>query len=304
MLQLAVFLGSASSAVLLFRFLEKRRRAWLVLRRFDEGKPLPGTRRRRIAEAVLSRLARLGAGAVPKKEAERARIMTTLKRAGYGARRLPVLEIYFGARLSLALVCASLYLVWVSLTGWPGATGLLKLLLSFGAGYYLPAVLLRHRASKRARKIWEEVPDVLDLLRICIDAGLGLDKALYRVSREVRIIAPVFSGELNRYFLEVRSGLPRKEILENLAERNQVSALSAFVGILLQSSRLGTDISEALRVHAMSLRTERIQIAEEQGAKMAVKLVFPLIFLIMPALLIVVLGPAVVNLIERLGSFF
>jgi tight adherence protein C len=126
---------------------------------------------------------------------------------------------------------------------------------------------------------------------------------LFRVSREVKGIAPVLSAELARYFLEIKSGLPRREALTNLAERNQVNALNAVVGILLQSSRLGTDISGALRVHSLSIRTERIQAAEEQGGQVSVKLVFPLVLLILPALLIVVLGPAMVNMFDRLGKF-
>jgi len=172
------------------------------------------------------------------------------------------------------------------------------------AGYYLPAAVLRRQASARSRKIRQELPDVLDLLKICIEAGLSLDSALFRVGRDLKDIAPVLSRELAQYFLEIQSGLPRKEVLSSLAERNQVNALSGVVNVLIQSSRLGTDIAEALEVYSASLRTERMQAAQEQGAKVSTKLTFPMIFLILPALLIVILGPAMINMLDRLSRLF
>lgn len=303
LLSFTVFAGLT---VLLSGYIAKRRRVRLILARFDQGRRVFDAVRARLwlKAAVMKWVVPLGHMAAPKKEADRLRTINTLKRAGYASRDLLPLEAYFGVRVLLAAGFGVCYFGWLLFAGSSDYTGVVKVFFPLGAGYYLPSAVLRYQASRRSRRIWQEVPDVLDLLRICTEAGLGLDKALFRVSREVKEIAPILSKELSRYFLEIRSGLPRKEVLASLAERNQVNALSAMVNLLLQSNRLGTDISEALRVHSLSLRTERTQIAEEQGAKVSIKLVFPLVFLILPALLIVILGPAMISMLDRLGKLF
>lgn len=300
------FILFAGLTLLLSRYMAKRYRVRLILAQFNQGRRVFDAARARLwlRAAVMRWVVPLGRTAAPKKEAERLRTINTLKQAGYTSRDLVPLEVYFGVRVLLAAGFGLCYFGWLLFAGNYDHAGVVKVFFPLGAGYYLPSAVLRYQASRRSRRIWQEVPDVLDLLRICTEAGLGLDKALFRVSREVRGIAPVLSRELSRYFLEIRSGLPRREVLAGLAERNQVNALSAVVNLLLQSNRLGTDISEALRIHSLSLRTERIQIAEEQGAKVSIKLVFPLVFLILPALLIVILGPAMIGMFDRLGKLF
>jgi tight adherence protein C len=123
--------------------------------------------------------------------------------------------------------------------------------------------------------------------------------ALFRVSREMGNVAPLLAREFGQYFLETQSGLPRKKVLKNLAERNGVNSLNSIVNVLIQSAKLGTDIAEALRVYSESLRRNRQKRAEEKGAKISTNLTFPLIMLIMPALLIVVLGPALINFLNN-----
>ena len=133
-----------------------------------------------------------------------------------------------------------------------------------------------------------------------MNAGLSFDRSLLRVSQELAYLAPTLSKEFERYFFEVESGLPQQEALMNLANRNQVNSLTKVTQVLIQSARFGTDITSALRIHADSMRMERRQIAEEKAAKVSTKLVFPTVLFIMPALMLIVLGPASIRLIERL----
>lgn len=303
-LRIIVFLSFAGLTVFVCRRMEKRVKVRHILSRLDRddriGRKPPVSRH--FKSLILKWVRPLGSAAAPRKEKERHRVVNALKQAGYHGKILSSLEVYFGIRVLLAVLFGVLCFGWLLVSGSSGSSALMKIFLLFGAGYYLPAAILKYRSSRRSRRIWQEIPDVLDLLRICAEAGLGLDRALDRVGRELKGIAPVLSAEFSRYFFEIRSGLPKRTALANLAERNQVGALSAVVNLLVQSNRLGTDISEALRIHSLSLRTERIQGAEEQGAKVSVKLVFPLVFFILPPLLIVIVGPAIVNLLDRLSK--
>ncbi|NLI82310.1 MAG: type II secretion system F family protein [Deltaproteobacteria bacterium] len=256
-------------------------------------------------QAAVSRvLVPLGQVAAPRDEGALSALRRSMRQAGYRATAYPAVEFYFGLRVVLGLALGFLYLAGLIWGGEWGGKSLLYTFLPLSAGYYAPAAVLRGQASVRSKKIWKELPDVLDLLKICIEAGLSLDSALHRVSRELKDIAPVLSRELAQYFLEIQGGLPRKEVFVKLAERNQVNALTGVVNVLLQSTRLGTDIAEALQVYSVSLRTERMQAAEEQGARISTKLTFPMILFILPALLIVILGPALINMLERLERVF
>ncbi len=300
------FVGVAGTTLYVWRLTEKRLNKGFLLRRLH----LDRERSRTLLQLgwlealTTDLLVPLGRTAAPKGEEESAAVRRQLRQAGYRSGRFPGVEAYYGLRVLLALILGSMTLAWMTLAGGFGPRSLLNVFLPLAAGYYLPAAVLQWQASVRSRKIGQELPDVLDLLKICIEAGLSLDSALFRVGRELKDIAPVLSRELAQYFLEIQSGLPRKEVLSNLAERNQVNALSGVVNVLIQSSRLGTDIAEALEVYSVSLRTERMQAAQEQGAKVSTKLTFPMIFLILPALLIVILGPAMINMFDRLSRLF
>jgi tight adherence protein C len=256
-------------------------------------------------EALIGHiLAPLGRIAAPRDPEELARVSRTIRRAGHRSGRHSAVRLYYGVRALAALLAGALYVLTTAAAGGIGAKTALHAFVPLAVGYYLPAAILRQQAAARSEKIMKELPDALDLLKICIEAGLSLDSGLHRVSRELRDIAPILSKELAQYFLEIQSGLPRRQVLGNLAERNQVNSLSGVVNVFIQSSRLGTDIAEALRVYSTSLRTERRQVAEELGAKVAVKLTLPMILLILPALLIVILGPAMISMFERLGVAF
>ena len=245
-------------------------------------------------------LIRLGKKLLPKSAEEREAIRYRLGRAGFHNRH--ALEMYYGIRAAGALIF--LGIMFVSMLSWRGLS-IQTLVVSYSSlmlGYYAPAWVLRRRQKDQARRIIRELPDALDILLVCMNAGLSFDRALLRVSQELRYVSPVLAKEFERYFYEVDSGLPRREALGNLAERNQVSALTSVVNVLLQSVRFGTDIAHALRLHADSLRKERRQLAEEKAAKISTKLVIPTVVFIMPALIIVVLGPTGIRLLERLQN--
>jgi tight adherence protein C len=167
-------------------------------------------------------------------------------------------------------------------------------------GFYLPDIWLRQRTDKRKERILNALPDALDLLVISVEAGMGLDSALYRVSRELKINSPEFSDELHLMNLELRAGKSRRESLKNLALRTNLDEINSLVTLLIQTDKFGTSLADALRVYSDSYRTERFQRAEELAAKLPVKLLFPLVAFIFPSLFVVLLGPAAISIYNAL----
>lgn len=214
-----------------------------------------------------------------------------------GLRGVSAPVVYFGAKTVLTFVLPGLGVFALWLTGaQPGATPtLVSLLLLAGIGYYLPNAVLSHLVARRQRELFEAFPDALDLMRVCIEAGLGMDAAIERVGREMLLESPALSDEFHLVSLELRAGASRADALRNLALRVAIEDIDAMVAMLVQADRFGTSVSESLRVHAESLRTRRRLIAEEAAAKLPVKLLIPLIFCVFPALLTVLLGPAAIS---------
>jgi tight adherence protein C len=167
-------------------------------------------------------------------------------------------------------------------------------------GYWLPLMALRVRQLRRQQEITLALPDALDLLVICVEAGMGLNAALLKVSRECEFQARALSDELRAANNEMLAGVTRTEALRNLAMRTGVDDVRALVAVMIQSDRFGTSIAQALRVHSQSLRTRRRQRAEENARKTPVKLVFPLVFCIFPELLVVILAPGMLKLYRSL----
>ncbi|WP_396333772.1 type II secretion system F family protein [Burkholderia anthina] len=214
--------------------------------------------------------------------------------------------LYFTAKTALALAlpcCALLSLITTRLAEQ-------RMLLSFiliafaGIGYYVPNTLLARRIAARQQQIFEDFPDALDLLTVCVEAGLGLDAALMKVTDELRFRSVVVAGEFDLLLLEMRSGFTKEAALRNLALRTGVEDVESFCAMLIQADRFGTSISESLRVLSDMLRTRRRMRAEERAAKIALKLLFPLIFCIFPALMGVLLGPAVIHVYRVLLPTF
>lgn len=215
-----------------------------------------------------------------------------------GLRQPQVTTAYFGTKTLLALALPLLAFGVQLLLTQPlqGRALLLVLLLAAALGYYLPNVVLARLVFLRQREIFESFPDALDLITVCVEAGLGVEAALARVAEDMQHRSRVLSTELQLVGLELRAGAPREQALHNLALRTGVEEVDGFVAMIIQAERFGTSIAQALRVHADMLRTRRRQRAEEAAAKISLKLLLPLIFCIFPALLLVLLGPAMINI--------
>jgi tight adherence protein C len=172
--------------------------------------------------------------------------------------------------------------------------------LSLFGGFFLPDLILTWLVRRRQHQIRRALPDALDLLVICVEAGLGLDQGILKVAQELRITHPVFCAELQLVNLEMRVGKTRIEALHELGRRTGLEDIKTLVAMLVQTERFGTSIAQSLRVYADDMRTRRRQRAEEMSAKTSVKMVPPLVFFIFPALMVVILGPAVLTIMKQL----
>lgn len=172
--------------------------------------------------------------------------------------------------------------------------------LSALIGFYLPDIWLRQKTDKRKEKILNALPDALDLLVICVESGMGLDSAIYRVAQETKLNSPELSDELQLMNLELRAGKSRRDALKNLALRTNLDEINSLVTLLIQTDQFGTSMADALRVYSDSYRTERFQRAEELAAQLPVKLIFPLVIFIFPSLFVVLLGPAAISIYNAL----
>jgi tight adherence protein C len=169
-------------------------------------------------------------------------------------------------------------------------------------GFYLPTLWLYLKGEARRGQIQRSLPDALDLLVVCVESGLGLNAAVERVGREIALASPALSEEFLMVNQEIRTGLARGDALRRLARRTGVEDIYALTAMMIQADRLGTSIAQSLRAHAESMRTKRRQRAEQMARKAGIKLAFPLVFLIFPALLVVILGPAAIQLMEAIAA--
>jgi tight adherence protein C len=246
----------------------------------------------RYERAFVDSLKRIGRIA-PRSPSEMGRLQQRLVAAGY--RSNEALVIFFGIRIGLAL--ALFTLLALPLVVRPNVAMALG---GAGLGYMLPTFILGRQASQRQHRIRLSLPDALDLLVVSVEAGLGLDQAIMRVGDELAFAHPELSDELRLINLELRAGKARAEALHNLGARTGVDDVVSLVAMLVQTDKFGTSVAQSLRVHSGTLRTKRRQRAEEAAAKTGVKMVFPLVFCIFPALWVVTLGPAVIKFIEVL----
>lgn len=220
--------------------------------------------------------------------------------AGYRSGKTPIL--FLGAKLLLAIVIVCLLaMIPAKLLGFPSVSNLIfYYVLAAACGYYAPGLWLRKAIGSRKDALQRAIPDALDLMVVCVEAGLGLDQAIGRVGEEVKRAHPELSDELNILAMELRTGVSRQEALRNLAHRTDLEEVRTLVAMLVQTDRFGTSIGQALRVHADAMRTTRRLKAEELAAKLPVKLLLPLIFFIFPTIFIVVIGPACIKIVQVL----
>jgi tight adherence protein C len=230
---------------------------------------------------------------LPKSQAEVSAILQRLIRAGF--RKESAVRIFYGSKVLVPMVLfAAVFLLGLGNYVNPffvyvGALGL---------GFLVPDFWLGRQITKRQGSIRRGLPDVLDLLVICIEAGLGLDQATARTTEELRNAQPEICDELGIVVLEQRAGRPRSEAWKHLADRTGVDSVRNLVSMLVQSEQFGTSIAKTLRVQSDTLRTQRVQTVEEMAAKTTVKIVFPLVLFIFPSIFLVTLGPAVISMIE------
>ena len=229
----------------------------------------------------------------PKRPSEAGTLERKLVAAGYRSRE--AMPVFIGIRLGCALLL-------FGATSLPlfGRPNVLVALGAAAIGYLLPTMVLGRLAQRRQHRIRLSLPDALDLLVVSVEAGLGLDQALQRVGQELAFAHPDLCDELRLVNLELRAGNARSEALHNLAHRTGVDDLSSLVAMLVQTDKFGTSVAQSLRVHSETLRTKRRQRAEEAAAKTGVKMVFPLVFCIFPAVWVVTIGPAAIKFVQVL----
>jgi len=286
-----VVVGLALTGLLLFAPVQVRARLSGVLKpEAAAPEPLQGWVEK-VAHAAqpFSRLS------LPEEGWERSPLRTRFMNAGWRSASAP--SLYFAAKSVLALLLPALVALAVAAAGSALQTGYLVLLLfAASIGYYLPNVVLARRAAGRCREIFETFPDALDLLTVCVEAGLSLERALAKVAGEIHIKSITLAQELQLVLMEMRAGFSKEKALRNLALRSGVEDVDTLVAMLIQSERFGTSMGDSLRVHSDNLRNKRSVQAEEAAAKIALKLLFPLIFCIFPTLMLVLIGPAGISI--------
>jgi tight adherence protein C len=224
-------------------------------------------------------------------------VQKRLIRAGY--RKESHVNLFYAAKVLVPISLA----VLATITGAYDFGPFFVYALAFGLGFLLPDFWLGNRIKARQLKVRMSLPQTLDLMVICIEAGLSIDQATVRVADEIQLSAPALSDELSLVNLEQRAGRPRADAWRNLAARTDVPVVRSLVSILIQADQFGTSVAKTLRVHSDTLRTQRRQQAEEQAAKTTVKLVFPLVFFIFPSLFVVALGPAMIIMFESFEKY-
>lgn len=230
------------------------------------------------------------------KEADQSKLKIRLANAGYSNENAPrnflaikmvslVLGLVFGGVYGIASVESNSWMAWV---------------IGAGLGFYLPELILTLMKMSRQTKIFLQLPDALDLLVVCVEAGLGLDSGMRRVSEELASGAPEVCQELGTANMQLQMGKPRRQVLHDLGIRTGVDEMRALAAILIQADRFGSSIAQALRIQSDSMRVKRRQMAEEKAAATAVKMIFPLVLFIFPGIFVVLVGPAGIQLMENL----
>jgi tight adherence protein C len=244
--------------------------------------------------AMLGAFTRIGQMA-PRSVGEMGKLRQRLITAGYRGRE--ALVVFLGIRVGAALAA----FVFLMMPIFFRRPNMMVALLGCAFGYVLPGMVLARMAKRRQHRIRLGLPDALDLLVVSVEAGLGLDQAIQRVSAELAFAHPDLCDELRLINLELRAGKARPDVLHNLAARTGLDDIRELVTMLVQTDKFGTSVAQSLRVHSDTVRTKRRQRAEEAAAKIGVKMVFPLVLCIFPAIYVVTLGPAAIKFMQVLG---
>jgi tight adherence protein C len=278
---IALVSGLVASGVMSARSPERRRLHELV----SAGGPELSMGPVSLIDNIDPRLKRIP-GLLPKSPKQMNRLRKRMAAAGYHS---PKSLVVFAAVSLLTPIVVALS-TWITF-----GTNLLIIALAAAIGWLLPGMVLARLIERRKTQIQNGLPDALDLLIVCVEAGCALDQAIVKASEELEITYPALTDELRMITTEVRAGKPRLEAFRNFAARTKVDDVQSLVALLVQTDKFGTSIAQALRTHAETSRTKRRQRAEERAAKIGVKLVFPLVLFLFPALYVVILGPAVIQ---------
>ena len=256
--------------------------------------------RRQRFTGLKDAIAQLGGAMEGQSELEKNKLKLQLANAGFRSDGAPM--IYQGLRI----LCIILFLVptaglMLYFTGFT-QKALMYIVILGGIGFYLPQVGLWLMVSSRKKQIFLTLPDALDLLVVCVESGLGLDAALRKVTDEMKKHAKIICEEFAQANLQLQMGKSRREVLHDLGVRTGVDDVKALAAILIQADRFGSSIAQALRVQSDSMRVRRRQIAEEKAAKTAVQLIFPLVLFIFPAIFVVLVGPAAIQILHTIAG--
>ncbi len=253
-----------------------------------------------VAQAAVLDVFRLIGEAIPWRDSQAATLRKLLSAAGY---RWPTaVPVFLGIKCGSAVLLAAVG-VWAALTFQDDASMVfLPALCGLGFGYMLPDRILERLAARRIRQLRRALPSALDLMVLAVEAGQGLDAAVLEASRGLRVAHPELASEFTQLSLELRANTSREEALRNFAERGRDSEIKKFAYVLIDTDRFGTTLGPALRTHARYLRTRFRQAAQERARKVAVKLIFPVFFLIFPSVVLVTLGPATILLYTQLKT--
>ena len=290
-----VFLMLASAGVMLFHRQALLERIHAVVMPQKEKASLTTTLQQTSTSlsAAVGKLEQV----IPKSQAEVSVAQQRLIRAGF--REDSAVQFFYGSKALAILLLMAL----VMFTGL-GKQNLFAYVGAAAAGYLGPDFWLGKKIKKRQAQMRRGLPDVLDLLVICVEAGLGLDQATARTVQELAKTHPVLADELDIVVLEQRAGRARSEAWKNMSDRTDVDVVRNLVSILVQAEQFGTSVAKTLRTHSDTLRTQRVQMIEEMAAKTTVKLLFPLIIFIFPCLFLVTLGPALILMSQSFANFF
>jgi tight adherence protein C len=235
---------------------------------------------------------------MPRSSQEVSVVQKRLIRAGY--REKTYINIFYGAKVLVPVLLCLL----AAATGIYAFGGFFVYLMALGLGFLLPDFWLGNRIKTRQTNLRLGLPDSLDLIVICVEAGLGVDRAILRTAEELQLSQPEIADELGLLCVEQRAGHHRADAWRNFGERTGVESIRALASILIQADKFGTSVGATLRVHSETLRVRRRQDAEEQAARTTVKLIFPLVLFIFPALFVVTLGPSMIAIMEDMQKFF
>jgi tight adherence protein C len=268
--------------------------------RLDRGEASPAVSKK-VNAVIVERIANPVYRKIRPSNRNVRRLRRRLVKAGFSSENS--VSIYAVTRLVTAiLIPIAVLSILLAINYQRGPQFVALIMLGAIFGLFIPSFMLSRFITKRQQKISRALPDAIDLLVVCVEAGLGLNAALQRVGRELELVEPVLSAEMAITNREIRAGKPRDEALRNLGDRTGVDDIKSLVAMLIQSDRFGTSVASSLRVFADSMRTKRRQRAEEMVSKASIKLIFPLLLFIFPALLIVLLGPAIITLYRALDQ--